>query len=278
MHYIYKITNNINQKIYIGQTNNPALRWSQHKSNAKYNKGQQVITRAMIKHGIENFDFKVISSCWNQQDLDYTEAQIISQYDSMNLLKGYNINAGGNTSPRTPIVLQKISEGLKKYYKEHDGWLKGGVLTNTWKENISKASIGKLGTNIGKKFSDEWKVKISKSQVGKERKLKRRFAEEIEKEICKLYVEEGKSTYALSKQFDCGRNLILSILKRNNITTKQSNYTGHFNNCNIFTLEQELEICKIYQMNNISRAELSKQYNCGKTTIRDILLRHNIKL
>lgn len=33
MYFIYRITNKINAKVYLGQTNNPALRWSQHKHN-----------------------------------------------------------------------------------------------------------------------------------------------------------------------------------------------------------------------------------------------------
>ena len=50
------------------------------------------------------------------------------------------------------------------------------------------------------------------------------------------------------------------------------------NKCNIFSLEQELNICKEYENGNVSRSELSRKYNCGKTTIREILIRNNIIL
>lgn len=133
-------------------------------------------------------------------------------------------------------------------------------------------------TNGGKTFSDEWRIGISKSLSGKPQLSKRRFSSEIELEICRIYVEEEKSAYALGKQFDCQRNMISDILKRNNIEIRKSNYTGHKNNCNVFSLEQELEICNKYQKENISRSELSRIFGCGKTTIRDILLRHNVKL
>lgn len=56
---------------------------------------------------------------------------------------------------------------------------------------------------------------------------------------------------------------------------RKSNYTGHNNGRNKFTLEQELEISKI---DNLFRSEIAKKLNCCKTTIRDILLRYNIKL
>jgi group I intron endonuclease len=268
----------INNKIYIGQTNNPPLRWSQHKSNAKYNRGNQVITRAIIKYSSENFKFEVIATSLTQEDVDFLEEQIISQYNSRNPLYGYNVDPGGNTTPKTPEILQKISDGLKKYYKTHNNWNKGGVLSDEWKENLSKGSMGKLGTNLGKSFSNDWKIKISKAQSGKERKSTRRFTEEIEKEICRLYVEEAKSTYKLEQQYNCCRTLIKSILLRNDVEIRKSNYTGHNNGCNIFSIAQELEICAKYLEGNISRHDLSTQFNCGKTTIREILLRHNVKL
>lgn len=168
MHCLYKITNTENKKIYIGQTNNPSLRWSQHKSNAKYDRGEQVITRAINKYGADKFEFIEIAGCLTQADADLLEEELISQYDSRNSMKGYNVSAGGNTSPRTPEILQKISNSLQEHYKTHDGWLKGKTLSEEWKENISKASMGKAGTNIGKTFDNEWRANISKSLTGKQ--------------------------------------------------------------------------------------------------------------
>jgi group I intron endonuclease len=278
MHYLYKITNTENNKIYIGQTNNPSLRWSQHKSNAKYDRGNQIITRAITKYGADVFTFDVIATCLTQDDVDILEEQVIQQYDGRNKDKGYNVDIGGNTSPRTPEILAKISEALQKHYETHDGWLKGKTLSKEWKENISKAAMGKEGTNTGKTFNDEWVANISKSLAGRARKSKRRFSEEIEKEICRLYFEKEKSMYALGKQFNCQKTLISDILQRHNVKMRQSNYTGHSNGKNIFSLEQEMEICNKYLLGNVSRSELSRQYNCGKTTIRNILLKHNTKL
>ena len=278
MYYLYKIINTINQKVYIGQTNNPSLRWSQHKSNAKYDRGNQVITRALTKYGSNVFTFEVIAMCLTQLDTDTVEEQLIQQYDSRNPQKGYNISAGGNTTPRTPEMLAKISNSLQKFYKTHDGWLKGKTLPKDWKDNISQSHIGLPGTNTGKKFDTEWKINISKSRAGKLQKHNRRFSEEIEKEICRLYVVEMKSAYTLGKQFDCPSTTISNIIIRNDIEIRQSNYTGHSNGKNIFSLQQEIEICAKYLSGNISRSELSKQYNCGKTTIRNILLKHKIKL
>jgi GIY-YIG catalytic domain. len=63
MHYLYRITNQLNGKVYIGQSNNKR-RWSQHKYFAKHpEQTGQYIHNAMAKYGVENFIFEVIATC-----------------------------------------------------------------------------------------------------------------------------------------------------------------------------------------------------------------------
>ena len=277
MYFIYQITNTVNNKLYIGQTNNSNLRWSQHKSNAKYNKSGQVVTRAMVKYGVDAFKFDVIATCKSQEDVNQTEAQLIKQYGSRNPLKGYNVDIGGFVEPRPAEIGLRISDSLKKHYETHDSKRKGTTVSDDVKKKMSESAMGKAGTNEGKKFDDEWRLAIAKARSGMESKAHRRFSEEVEKEICRLYVEEEMSGYALGKKFDCYRTSIADILKRYNIETRKSNYTGHSNGCNKFTLEQELEICEIYKSGKVSRRELSKINKCSVTTIGSILLRNGIR-
>lgn len=56
MTYIYKITNLINDKIYIGQTNSFLRRWNEHKYRA-HKLPIQVIDQAIAKYGKENFTY-----------------------------------------------------------------------------------------------------------------------------------------------------------------------------------------------------------------------------
>lgn len=273
MHYIYKITNVINNKIYIGQTNNPNSRWSKHKYDAKHNKNL-LISRAIRKYGISNFIFDVIVTCRTQCDVNITEEQVIKQFDSCNKSKGYNVSLGGMASLYPQIIKNKISNSLKQFYKSNPHHMKNKKMPDDWKNNISKSSMGKLGSNKNKKFSNEWKLKLSKSQIGKSKLSKRKFLPEIENQIFSLY-RDGKSAYSLAKQFNCAKNTIISILKRNNVPIRKINSN---NNRNIFSVEQEKYMCAIYLLGNISIVRLSEQFNCGKTTVRDILLRNNIKL
>jgi group I intron endonuclease len=167
MHYIYKITNNINGKIYIGQTNNPTRRWWQHTSSARRNKGNQLITKAMIKHGLDNFDFSVICTCCTQEDTDETEILLIKQYNSTDMSIGYNLAKGGSKLVSTQEIRKKISVSLREFYKNNDNPNKGRKCSSESRANMSRAAMGKPGTNKGKKFSEEWKQKISKSLTGK---------------------------------------------------------------------------------------------------------------
>ena len=267
----------VNQKIYIGQTNLPSRRWSQYKSAAKY-KSDMLITRAIAKYGPENFKFEVIATCKTIDAANEAEILIIAQHNTQDLSIGYNLDPGGKALFRSQNTKDKISAGLFKYYETHDGTNKGKTFSEEWRKKLSLAAIGKPGTNSGKSFNNEWKFKLSQSNAGQERKSTRRFSDEIEKEICILYAVENKSTYYLANIYNCYRTLINDILIRNNIDIRQSNYSGHANGKNLFTKEQESEICRLYSNTIVSMAELSRKFNCGKNTIRGILLRNNINL
>ena len=112
MHFMYKITNQINNKVYIGQTVDAVGRWSAHKSKAKVEEPIQYISRAISKYGVENFIFEVIASCRTQEDADETESMLISQYNSRDKQFGYNVKPGGNVAPHSEETKKKMSESM----------------------------------------------------------------------------------------------------------------------------------------------------------------------
>ena len=71
--YIYKVTNNINNKVYIGQTSTSIeKRWTQHKSAARTAKNNKIIFyNAINKYGEDNFTIDVIYevSCITKDEL-----------------------------------------------------------------------------------------------------------------------------------------------------------------------------------------------------------------
>ena len=95
---IYKITNLINGKSYIGKAVDIKRRWSEHKSHSfspdhlSYN---FAIHRAIRKYGIENFSFEVVEECnedWLNEREIYWVAKLNTQED------GYNMTPGGDST------------------------------------------------------------------------------------------------------------------------------------------------------------------------------------
>lgn len=92
---IYKITNQLNGKVYVGQSVDIHRRWNQHKQEGKKLIHKYPLYLAMNKYGIENFTFKVIEEC-SQQELDTREQYWIKELKSLVTENGYNISIGGS--------------------------------------------------------------------------------------------------------------------------------------------------------------------------------------
>lgn len=121
---IYKITNNINGKIYIGKyRRNPNvknfLKFENYWGSGTY------IKRAIKKHGRENFTKEIIvRGDFNKKELCDLEIYYIKKYDATNPEVGYNLTIGGDggtsiiVSESTRRKLSAVHKGKKKS-KEH---------------------------------------------------------------------------------------------------------------------------------------------------------------
>lgn len=96
MGYIYLITNQINNKQYVGQTTQTIeKRWQEHIYSAINNCDDFYIHRAMRKYGINNFNIKQLIQC-NDDNLDEQEIFFIQKYQTYYLYnRGYNLTRGG---------------------------------------------------------------------------------------------------------------------------------------------------------------------------------------
>ena len=112
---IYKITNLINNKIYIGQSNDPMRRWNEHCRGKE--KKVSLIDKAIQKYGKEKFSFEVLG--WFE-DFDDKEIYYI-QYFQSRVPNGYNISKGGNAPPigyGEDNAFAKISNETARLIKE----------------------------------------------------------------------------------------------------------------------------------------------------------------
>ena len=110
---IYKITNTVNQKIYIGQSIDIKKRFSRHKTSA-FNKNSTMYNssfyKAIRKYGLSAFTFEILEEC-PKDVLDDKEQQYIKQYQSNDARYGYNMTEGGKDCPSAP---QKLNQDKAK--------------------------------------------------------------------------------------------------------------------------------------------------------------------
>jgi len=140
--YIYLVQNNINGKIYIGQSSKDSM-----KTRSYYGSGK-IIKKSILKNGKSNFTkFILVDNIKSRDELNNLEIFYISLFQSRDKNIGYNIAIGGNGN-RIELWKSRISKNLLKIHSK------------LWKNNISKALKGH-------KHSIETKKKISLSKKGK---------------------------------------------------------------------------------------------------------------
>lgn len=110
---VYKITNSVNLKIYVGQTTKSLEdRWEQHKKNCLRGV-DYVLYRAMRKYGVENFKIEQIDTAKDKRQLNKQEANWILKLNSMCYQSGYNMRANDNRIGVSKETKNKISKALK---------------------------------------------------------------------------------------------------------------------------------------------------------------------
>ena len=116
--FIYKISNSINNKVYVGQTIRPIEeRFKRHINDAINNILDTHFARAIRKYGRENFKIELIDCAETQDELNIKEQYWIRYFDSIN--NGYNetdalYKCGGNTyASKSKEELIEISKKIK---------------------------------------------------------------------------------------------------------------------------------------------------------------------
>lgn len=112
---IYKITNKIDGKIYIGQTTKSLQqRFSKHFQEAQCTaKGMRPSTyfhNALIKYGKENFTISLLDTADSLEELNKKEIYWINKLNALDKKIGYNLQAGGKSGKKSYETRQKIRE------------------------------------------------------------------------------------------------------------------------------------------------------------------------
>lgn len=238
---IYVLTNTINNKIYVGQT------WLTYesrmgKTGEKYSHSPYIY-HAIQKYGVENFEYKTLMECDNQQMADDVEAFFIMILKSQDPEIGYNLKDGGSAGKHSEENKAKISKTLKdiadNWTEEErkqrsapisEYWLgkTRGPHTEEWKENNSIFMIERHKKDghpmQGKHHTDETKQKISKASKGHimPEELRQKLSDlnrmpvEREQGIIQAYLR-GNIIIDIMEEFGVRARGIYHVLHRNDI-------------------------------------------------------------
>lgn len=227
MGYIYKITNLINGKIYIGQTSKTIQeRFEAHLKKARAYTNRYLYD-AMNKYGYENFKVTEIEECDNA-NLDEREIYWIKYYNSNNKQYGYNMTiggGGGNTwanNPHKAETARKISEHNKGKHTMPQKAIDKAREKNTIpinKEALKKDIEDFMSVeDICKKYGLTRRTFYSKCQAyfnatpteirGDKLTHSNSLKIELPKDILILFVKEGKSLQEMADYFSVSKETV----------------------------------------------------------------------
>lgn len=161
---IYKVTNKIDGKKYVGQTIfSLEKRRRRHINDALSRKGNMYFHNALRKYGPDNFEWIIIHECDIIEELNRLEVYYIGLYDTFKT--GYNMTRGGNNSgfKHSSESKRKMSEAQKRS-KNHNY---GKTFSEEHRRKMSKWQKGEKAYMYGRKLSEETKRKLSKALKGK---------------------------------------------------------------------------------------------------------------
>lgn len=165
---IYKCTNKINGKVYIGQTRQSfSARKRQHKNQAE-NNSSTYFHKALKKYGFDNFQWEILLVCFSLCELNKKEIYFISFFSSADKTKGYNIKLGGDNYQIAEETKIKIGKANK-----------GKIHSPEAKEKMSKSRTGNKHFRFGKQLTEEHKQKLREKRLGTKHseETKKKFSE-----------------------------------------------------------------------------------------------------
>ena len=300
--FIYKITNRVNNKVYIGQTHfTVEHRWKQHIKNYNIEHRKQPLYKAFDKYGLDNFYVEPIEEIDSDQ-LDEREMYWIAYYDSFK--NGYNANIGGTGKVYTwtdnqyeeirslylsGFTTKKIAELYKVSAYTIIGVLKSmnvKLRNNPMDMNAYEAqelirdyTTGFTLTTLAKRYNTDRQT-IKRFLISKGVDIRKKSQILDNPELIRNLINDflsGKRYTELEDIYHADTRTIKRILVINGINIKayrglRQTIKGAF----CLTDEQCLEAIKDYN-SKVKVKDIARKYKVDTSTIYELLKRYNVK-
>lgn len=256
MNIIYCYTNVVNGKKYVGQTNNPQRRKTEHKSNAFNEKSvnfNSIFHKAIRKYGFENFEYEVLEEFQNttQEEIDNRERYWIKEKKSQVNEHGYNLLNGGKGSFWQSSFTEEEIRQIKDLIRRKIPYTE---ICN--KYNVSKTFISNI--NSGFYFFDENEhYPLAEYRINKETT-----------ELLIQYLQESELTF---KEIAKTLNLAESTVKKTNYGTLRPGLVDSYPIRKITPSQKKAEIVIDLLLNtNYSNLQIAKIASVSIETVRRI--------
>jgi group I intron endonuclease len=214
---VYRVTNKINRKVYIGKTKHSLLK--RQKSHLKSGH-RNYFQLALKKYGAENFYWEILEDKITDEDLlNQKERYYIRLFKSNDRNFGYNLTEGGEGArrrgwhhhPETKSKIGKANKGLHRT-TEQRAFISETTKKAGWKPSPEQLERMRL-RELGKKHSEETKRKQSVNQIGL--RLGWKHSEKTKKEISSI-LKESKPI-----KFNGFSYKVLFVLKDSDLSTAE---------------------------------------------------------
>ena len=260
---IYKITNQINGKVYIGQTINYKKRSKAHFSYLVSNKHHNMyLQNAFNKHGKDAFAIELIKEC-SIDELDKLEIEHILEYNASNEVFGYNLIEGGQK-------YRFFSDDVKKRVSLK---LKGRKFTDEHRKRISESQKGKL---ISKQAIE--KMKFTKKKNGShlgEKNPNALVSDNTAKEIV-LSLLEGSSVKELSVKYETTTDTIYNIMYNKSYTHIMTDVRERLKSRTTENNEKKIEEAVQMYLDGHSQNKISQELKISRNTLRREFKKRNL--
>ena len=255
--YIYKYTNLINNKKYIGQTNNFERRVREHKScsfNPKSVNYDDKIHQAIRKYGYDNFKIEIIeiiSDVQNYELVNEREQYWIKKEQSLLTQWGYNVLEGGKNYWRS-FLNPKDIQNIKSMIKNETSY---NIIQQSYP--ISKTFISDI--NNGKYFFDNKEIYPL---------CRYRISNDIYDALIEDLVKPELTFKELALRYNLGES---TIKKFNYGTLQKGYYKGEYPIRKITPQEYKRLLIKNYLLNtNYSKKEIVALTGASDETVRRV--------